>query len=400
MKRIFSTMIAVIFAGVLLVSCKDDGYVASVTELQLASVSPSTGYSGGIVKILGRNFSDVFGENKVYVGDKEAQVLEYNAWDLTVVLPEQEPGVYIITVETPKGQVTGLEFEYKEKPAHEYIVSTIAGGSAGFADGNGAEAKIHQPEGLAMDSDGNLWITQRGSQGHAVRKMDRYYNVTTVVSTELPWQCCFDSNGDFYFTGKDAAAIYKVTKDGTLSTFQFTGASLNNPMDVQFDNDGAMWVASRNANQVHKIVDGAVVKTYDITFPTCLTLDLKGRIIVGSTTSGYISVIDNDVVTPIAGTGDSAEVSNPDGTAGDTSTASVGQVNGIYAAKDGSLWFCDVRHKTVRRLSPDAAGDFTKGKVETVASGFYPSDVYVSDDCSKIYVSSATTHTIRLIEVF
>lgn len=401
MKRTAIMIMTLIAAGLALLSCRGDKYVASVTELQLASVSPSSGYSGGIIKILGRNFSEVFGENHVFVGELEAQVLEYNAWDLTIVLPAQEPGVYPITVTTPAGTVTGLEFEYKEKPEHEYIVSTIAGGSVGFEDGNGAAAKIHQPEGLAMDSNGNLWITQRGTSGWAIRKMDRNYNVTTVAKTELPWHCSFDGDGNFYFTAKDKKAVYRISPDGTLGAVSFSGGDLDNPMDVEFDNDGAMWIASRNNNRLYKVVGTAVTATYDIKYPTCLSVDKAGRMIVGSTTAGYMYMIDGDngpVV--IAGNGSYAKSENPDGNAGDTSTASVGQVNGVYAASDGSVWFADVANQTVRRLVPDASGDYTKGKIETVASGFYPSDVYVADDCMRVYVTSATTHTIRLIEIF
>ena len=78
----------------------------------------------------------------------------------------------------------------------------------------------------------------------------------------------------------------------------------------------------------------------------------------------------------------------------------MGEISGVFAAKDGSIWFCDVKNNMVRKLTPDASGDYTKGRIETIASGFYPSDVYVTDDCTRIYVSSATSHTIRLIEVF
>ena len=374
-------------------------YVASVTELQLASVSPSTGYSGGIVKILGRNFSEVFGENRVFVGELEAQVLEYNAWDLTIVLPAQEPGLYEITVQTPKGTVSGLQFEYREKPEHSYYISIIAGSSAGTVDGNGTQAQFNYPEGLAMDSDGNLWIAQRGAT-YSIRKMDQNYNVSTVVKTELPWHCAFDAAGDFYFTAKDKASVFKVTPEGELSAVTFTGGALDNPMDVEFDNDGAMWVASRNNNIVYVVKDGAVTKTYDVTYPTCLALDGKGRMIIGSTTAGYMYMVEDGELVAIAGNGEYAKSDNPDGVSGDTSTASVGQTNGVFAAKDGSIWFCDVANELVRKLSPDASGDYTKGRIETIANGFRPSDVYVTDDCTRIYVSSATTYTIRLIEVF
>lgn len=400
MKRSVSLLLSVIFAGVLMTSCKDDRYVASVTELQLASVSPATGYSGGIIKILGRNFSDVFGENRVFIGDLEAQVLEYNPWDLTVVLPAQEPGTYVITVQTPKGTISGLTFDYKEKPEHEYITSIVAGGAIGFADGNGASAKIHQPEGIAMDPSGNFWITQRGTSGHAIRKMDRSFNVTTVLETELPWQCCFDKKGDFYFTAKDKNWVGKITPDGTFSQLSLTGAEIKAPMDVEFDKDGAMWVVSRNNNKVYKFVNNAKVTEWDLNYPTCLSLDRNGRMIIGSTLAGYMYMEKDGELVPIAGNGDNSSVNNPDGTAGDTSTAYVGQINGVYAAKDGSIWFTDVRHQTVRKLTPDASGDYAKGKIETIAKGFYPSDLYVTDDCMKVYVTSATSHTVRLIEIF
>lgn len=399
MKSTVSLIIAAILAGTVIVSCRNDRYVASVTELQLASVSPSTGYSGGIVKILGRNFSEVFGENRVFVGELEAQVLEYNAWDLTIVLPAQAPGVYEITVQTPKGTVSGLQFEYREKPEHSYYVSIIAGSSAGTVDGTGTQAQFNYPEGLTMDSGGNLWIAQRGAT-YSIRKMDQNCNVTTVVETELPWHCAFDAAGDFYFTAKDKASVFKVTPEGELSAVTFTGGALDNPMDVEFDNDGAMWIASRNNNIVYVVKDGAVTKTYDVTYPTCLALDAKGRMIIGSTTAGYMYMVEDGELVTIAGNGQYAKSDNPNGVSGDTSTASVGQINGVFAAADGSIWFCDVVNEQVRKFSPDASGDYAKGRIETIASGFRPSDVYVTDDCTRIYVSSATTYTIRLIEVF
>ena len=390
MKSTVSLIIAAILAGTVIVSCRNDRYVASVTELQLASVSPSTGYSGGIVKILGRNFSEVFGENRVFVGELEAQVLEYNAWDLTVVLPAQEPGLYEITVQTPKGTVSGLQFEYREKPEHSYYVSIIAGSSAGTVDGNGTQAQFNYPEGLAMDSEGNLWITQRGTSGTAIRKMDPNYNVTTVVKTELPWHCAFDAAGDFYFTAKGKASVFKVTPEGELSAVTFTGGALDNPMDVEFDNAGAMWVASRNSStdpqgKVYKVVNGTVDKTYGVPLPTCLAIDGKGRMIIG-TNSGNMYMVDgdNDPV-KIAGNGSTSPSADPNGQSGDTSTASMGEISGVFAAKDGSIWFCDVKNNMVRKLTPDASGDYTKGRIETIASGFYPSDVYVTDDCTRIY---------------
>lgn len=397
MKRFLSVFI--ILAGLMSVSCKEK-YVASVTELQLASVSPSTGYPGGIITVYGRNFSNEFGENKVYVGDKEARVLEYNAWDLTVVLPEQEIGTYTITVETPKGTITGLSFDYVEKPEHEYIVSTIAGsGKNAHADGAGTAAQFAFPEGITMDKDGNLWVTQRGST-RAVRKIDANFNVTTVATTELPWHGGFAKDGSFWFAGKDKAKVFKIGTDNSVSEVSLTGATLNNPMDVKFDKDGNAWVCSRGANEVLKLAGTTVAKKYEVPVNASITFDANGRVIVGSETSGYLYMIEGDTVKQIAGTGATSSSGNIDGTKGDPSTATIGCTCGLFAAKDGSVYFCDRTNLAVRKITPDENGDYTKGTVKTLVTGHYPSDIYVSDDCSRIYLTCATAHVVKLIEIF
>lgn len=397
MKRFLSVFI--ILAGLMSVSCKEK-YVASVTELQLASVSPSTGYPGGIITVYGRNFSNEFGENKVYIGDKEARVLEYNAWDLTVVLPEQEIGTYTITVETPKGTITGLSFDYVEKPEHEYIVSTIAGsGKNAHADGAGTAAQFAFPEGITMDKDGNLWVTQRGST-RAVRKIDANFNVTTVAATELPWHGGFAKDGSFWFAGKDKAKVFKIGTDNSVSEVSLTGATLNNPMDVKFDKDGNAWVCSRDANEVLKLAGTTVAKKYEVPKNASITFDANGRVIVGSETSGYLYMIEGDTVKQIAGTGAMSSSGNIDGTKGDPSTATIGCTCGLFAAKDGSVYFCDRTNLAVRKITPDENGDYTKGTVKTLVTGHYPSDIYVSDDCSRIYLTCATAHVVKLIEIF
>ena len=400
MKRLLS--IFFILAGVLVTSCKDK-YVASVTELQLASVSPGSGYSGGIVTINGRNFSKEFGENKVFVGELEAKVLEYSAWDLTIVLPEQEIGTYAIKVVTPKGEVTGLSFDYIEKPEHEYIVSTIAGnGKNAHADGNGTAAQMASPEGCVLDKDGNLWVSDRGSVC-AIRKIDPNFNVTTVVSltsAQLPWHGDFAPDGTYWFAGKPAAKIFKIGTDNALSEVALTGATLNNPMDVRFDKDGNAWICNRGTNEVLKLAGTTVAKKYEVPVNACITFDAKGRAIVGSETSGYLYMIEGDNVTHIAGKGALSSTGSIDGAKGDPSTATIGCTCGVFAAKDGSVYFCDRTNLAVRKITPDADGDYTKGTVKTLVTGHYPSDLYVTDDCTRIYLTCATAHVVKLIEIF
>ena len=81
-------------------------------------------------------------------------------------------------------------------------------------------------------------------------------------------------------------------------------------------------------------------------------------------------------------------------------TATIGCTCGVFAAKDGSVYFCDRTNLAVRKITPDADGDYTKGTVKTLVTGHYPSDLYVTDNCTRIYLTCATAHVVKLIEIF
>lgn len=399
MKKLISIIIMTAAVAAAAVSCNSDKYVASVTELQLASISPGMSYSGQIVKVLGRNFSEEFGENTVTVGGKDAKVLEYSAWDLVIVLPDHEPGKYEVVVTTPRGTVGGIYIDYIEKPEHLYIVSTYAGSTRGTEDGAGTSAKFDVPEGLVPGPDGNLYVLQRGNT-FAVRKIDKYRNVTTFATSSLlshPWQGAFGPDGNLYFANKSNSKLLKADAGGVITEVSVSGAELNNPMGCKFDKDGNMYLANRNAAQVLKIKDGVVVATYnDLKMASCVAIDKDSRVLVGSESEGHIFMIGKDgEVSAVAGCGKLSTSGNPDGPA---SEAVIGIVAGIWAASDGSIYFTDRTAQSVRKLTPDDSGDYSKGKVVTLVDGFYPSDIVVSEDCSKIYVSSATGHQIKLIE--
>lgn len=385
-------------------ACQDDKYVANVTELSLVRMDPESGYSGAIVKVLGRNFSEKAKDNVVLIGGKEAKVLDANKWDLTIVVPENDPAEYEVQVTTPKGTAGGIKFLYKEKPEHMYIASIYAGkvGTNASEDGVATSATFSSPEGIIPAGDGSYYILQRGS--FAIRKMDSFGRVTTVKTSgaELhhPWQGAVAPSGELYFCNKSSNQLVKMDAAGVVKVV--SGFTLKNPMGVKFGSDGFGYLSNRNTDggQVIKFKDDAVVKIYSIPMPTCSAVDAAGRVIVGTEDSGYLYMIDKDgEIKQIAGEG-KANGSKGDGVPGDLlGKSTIGKVNGIWCAKDGALYFCDVTAQAVRKLTPGAGGDYSKGKLETIASGFWPSDVVVSEDCAKIFVTSATTNTIRLIEI-
>ena len=423
MKRFtFLIMAALMLLG--LSSCQKK-YVASVTDLRLVRVDPSSGYEGDLIHILGRNFSTAFGENHVYINGVEAKMVEFNKDQLTIVAPPNELGTYSVEVETPLGRVSreDLTFTYKKKPAKLYMVTTIAGnGSNTLKDEIGTNAAIGRIEGLAWAPDKSaIWFCQR-SAGYAVRTFNLSTQMVKSVVTgiPLPWGGDFDAAGDFYFPGKDAKKVFKIAKGGSSAEEVTLPAAveLNAPMYVKFDSKGNMWIASRGNHTVYKVKDGALIKAFtgEKYFPVALAVDSKDRVFFASTQDRGIFMIDGDAVTKVAGTGtvptkDDYEISLASGPAG----TNIGNIGGLYITPDGTLYYTDNMTFTVMKIVPDAGGSYTSGKIAIVAglpfsaavvngttdkAQFkYPSGIVVSDDGKRIYVSEPTSFVLRMIDL-
>lgn len=109
------------------------------------------------------------------------------------------------------------------------VVSTLAGGVAGFKDGDLATALFRNPSGITVGPDGNVYVADR--LNHRIRKID-------VVSGQAITVAGAGTTG---------------TRDGIVAEAQF-----NNPYGIEVDEDGAIVVADLNNNKIRMIEDGTV----------------------------------------------------------------------------------------------------------------------------------------------
>jgi len=178
---------------------------------------------------------------------------------------------------------TGNHVIRKVNPAG--IITTVAGnGTAGYSGDNGpaTSAQLHQPEGVALDSAGNLYIADIYDQ--AIRKVNPAGIITTVAgngtagysgdngpatSAQLdgPASVAVDSADNLYIVEFNSAIVRKVNGLGIITTVAgtplvagysgdngpATSAQLQYPFDLALDGAGNLYIADFLNNRIRKV---------------------------------------------------------------------------------------------------------------------------------------------------
>lgn len=162
-------------------------------------------------------------------------------------------------------------------------VSTFAGSiTSGSADGIGISAQFNQPYGTAVDASGNVYVAD--SENHRIRKITPARVVSTFAGStqgyldgigtsaqfKNPYKLAIDANGNVYVTDNGNFRVRKITPTGVVSTFAGstqgyldglgTTAKFTNVTDLSFDNDGNLFVA--DGTRIRKITPSGLVSTF------------------------------------------------------------------------------------------------------------------------------------------
>ena len=172
-------------------------------------------------------------------------------------------------------------------------VSTIAGtGDSDHYGDNGPalEAAFRDPNALASDSEGNIYIADTAN--NLIRKIDTNGIVTTFAgngehsdsgdggpalkaSIRSMDDIEFNPAGELHILGTNTHKVRKITKDGKIMTVAGKGyagffgdggsatkAMLKNPAAISFDSKGNMYIADMGNNRIRKVDDQGVITTF------------------------------------------------------------------------------------------------------------------------------------------
>lgn len=244
------------------------------------------------------------------------------------------------------------------------VIVTIAGnGTFGYSGdgGNGKNASLRQPQGVATDSQANVYVAD--SSNHRIRRVEI---ATGVIST-------FAGTGFEGYSGDGEAA---------------TSARLFQPSGVAIDSVGNMYIADTGNNRLRKVAvfstnittvagnglaefggDGDDAAFSRVNAPRGVVVDPQGHVYLADTGNSRVRRIEASLNTMSTVAGQAGRSFSGDG--GPATSATMSKPEAVAVDRAGNVYIADTDNHRIRRV------DATTGKITTVAGTGNP--IYSGD---------------------
>jgi sugar lactone lactonase YvrE len=326
------------------------------------------------------------------------------------------------------------------------IVSTLAGspGNSGSVDGTGSSARFWEPNAVAVDAQGNVFVSDRVN--HAIRKVTPGGVVTTYAGAlgvdgrrdgyriearfGMVEGLAIDRFGALYFVDRWARAIHKISPDGIVSTLAGggdllgsadgwgSGALFSEAWNVAVDDAGNVYVADTYNRTIRRIEPSGLVTTLAgkasawghengtgtnarLYSPGAVAFDAAGNLYVADAWNQIVrKITPAGVVSTLAGTPNLAD--HRDGVG---SEALFREPWGVAVDGSGNVLVGDRHNHIIRKIASDGTVSTLAGAPGQAGSAdgmggdarfAEPMGVAVDTD-GNVYVADHNNHAIRKV---
>jgi len=342
--------------------------------------------------------------------------------------------LFMVIICTVMGGVT-VQAQSKYKP---YLFQNFAGNAA-----IGSAARFYFPTSVAIDKAGNIYVADAGN--HTIRKVNQDGAVETFAGSgspgnangfgraaqfDFPQGVAINSGGNVYVADTYNHTVRKITPAGEVRLFAGlagqsgsangtgTGARFNLPQGVAVDSGGNVYVADTHNHTIRKITPAGEVSLLAglanhpgsangmgsnarFKFPTSVAVDSSGNVYVADSGNDTIRKI-----TPAGAVSTPAGLANhPDSTDGTGNTARFNRPEGVAVDKANNVYVADTLNNTVRMITPGRVVTTlvglarSPGSADGALSGarFNGPQGLVIDSSNNIFLADAGNNTIRSI---
>lgn len=321
------------------------------------------------------------------------------------------------------------------------VIETIAGTGTGSNTGDGGDATlagIHSPSKVAVDSLGQVYITSYF--GNIVRKIDIDGKISTIAGTggyastgdegdatmaELkgPTGVAVDSKGNVYISEFAGNRVRKIDTDGKISTIVGNGdrrstgdggkaikARVNRPMSVKVDQSDNIYIVELSGNRIRRIDTNGIITTIAgsgfsgymgdggeatkarLNTPQDIAIDEFGNLYIADAGNGRVRKVDSSgIISTIAGIG----TRKYSGDGGLATEAELGYLRGVGVDQLGNIYLAQDILACIRKI--DSLGIITT--VEGTETGLSSPYGLTVDQSGNVYFADKARNLVMRIVV-
>jgi trimeric autotransporter adhesin len=335
-------------------------------------------------------------------------------------------------------------------------ISTVAGNRTAGYSGDGAaatSAALYFPRGIALDAAGNLYIAD--TYNSVIRRAAIGGTISTVAGSHSygyggdggpaisallsnPQGVAVDAAGNLYIADTNNHVIRRVAAaGGTISTVAgnhsagysgdggaATSATLKFPCAIALDVAGNLYIADSSNHTMRRVAaaggtistvagnhsagfsgDGGAATSAALYFPQGVAVDASGTLYIADTDNSVIRRVAAAGATIATVAGNRAYAYGGDG--GPATSAALSNTHGVALDATGNLYIADTDNFVIRRVVAAGgsistiAGNRTigysgNGGPATSATLAYPNGVAV-DAAGNLYIADTNNHVIRRV---